>query len=74
MESYSIYTPLPKVLTIEETADFLRVHRATISRMISSGELPCVRVRSRKLIREQDLLTFIDSQIGIKTDESSQEY
>jgi len=64
----------PPVLTIQEAATYLRVHRATISRMISAGELPCIRVRSRKLIREQDLLTFIDSQIGIETGESSQEY
>ncbi|WP_041720172.1 helix-turn-helix domain-containing protein [Pseudodesulfovibrio piezophilus] len=63
-----------KLLTIQEAADILRVNRTTISRMISTGELPCVRVRSRKLIREQDLLTFIDSQIGIETGESSQEY
>ncbi|WP_408005365.1 helix-turn-helix domain-containing protein [Pseudodesulfovibrio sp. S3-i] len=61
---------LPLVLTIQETANFLRVHRATVSRMISAGELPCIRVRSRKLIREQDVRAFIDSQIGM-TGESS---
>jgi len=63
-----------KLLTIQEAADILRVYRTTISRMISSGELPCIRVRSRKLMREQDLQVFIDSQIRIETGESSQEY
>lgn len=58
------------LLTIQEAASFMRVHRATFSRMIYSGELPCIRVRSRKLIRMQDLQAFIDSQIGM-TGESS---
>lgn len=52
------------LLTIQETADILRVHRATVSRMLDYGELPHVLVRSRKLIRTKDLLRFIDSQIG----------
>jgi len=52
------------LLTIQETADILRVHRATVSRMLETGELPCVLVRSRKLIRSKDLLGFIDSQTG----------
>lgn len=53
------------VYTIQETAELLRVHRATISRMFYAGELPCIRVRSRKLIREQDLRKFIENQIGM---------
>lgn len=59
-----------RLLTIQEAATLLRVHRATISRMISAGEIPCVRVKSRKLIREQDVCVFIDNQIGM-TGESS---
>ncbi|MBU1002699.1 MAG: helix-turn-helix domain-containing protein [Proteobacteria bacterium] len=51
------------LLTIQEAANILRVHRATVSRMIDYGELPCVLVRSRKLIRTRDLLLFIDNQI-----------
>lgn len=52
------------LLTIQETADLLRVHRATVSRMLAAGELPCVLVRSRKLIRLSDVRRFIDNQIG----------
>ena len=65
--------PLEQLFTIAEAAAHLRVHRSTISRMISAGELSCIRVRSRKLIRQQDLQTFIDNQIGI-TGEGWQEY
>jgi len=60
------------LLTIQEAATYLRVHRTTISRMVTTGELPCIRVRSRKLIRMQDLQAFIDNQIGM-TGESSLE-
>ena len=52
------------LLNIQETADILRVHRSTVSRMLDSGELPSILVRSRKLIRYADVLGFIDNQIG----------
>lgn len=53
-----------RLLTIQEVADILRVHRATVSRMLDYGELPFVLVRSRKLIRLKDVQRFIDNQIG----------
>nr|WP_321513725.1 helix-turn-helix domain-containing protein [uncultured Pseudodesulfovibrio sp.] len=52
------------LLNIQETADILRVHRSTVSRMLDSGELPSILVRSRKLIRYADVLEFIENQIG----------
>ncbi|GAB7024749.1 helix-turn-helix domain-containing protein [Salidesulfovibrio brasiliensis] len=61
-----------KLLTIQETAEILRVHRATVSRMISAGELPFVEIRSRKLVRLQDLHGFIDNHIA-KAGERSRE-
>lgn len=54
----------PQLLTIQEVAAILRVHRATVSRMLDAGELPHVLVRSRKLVRLSDLRRFIDNQIG----------
>ena len=53
-----------KLLTIEEVAEILRVHRATISRLLAAGALPRIEVGSRRLVREADLRTFIESQIG----------
>ena len=61
-----------RLLTIQEMANVLRVHRATVSRMLDYGELPCVLVRSRKLIRLLDVQRFIDNQIEM-TGESSRE-
>ena len=56
-----------KLLTMEEAAGILRVHRATISRLLQSGELACCAIGARKLIRPQDLARFIDSRIGVVT-------
>jgi excisionase family DNA binding protein len=55
-------TDAPKLLTINETACLLRVHRATVSRLIGAGALPCIAVGSRKLVLETDLLTFIENR------------
>lgn len=51
--------------TVDETARMLRVHRSTVSRLIKAGDLRHVSVGSRKLVRRQDLLAFIDRQIGV---------
>lgn len=53
-----------KLLTIEEVAGILRVHRATVSRLLKSGELPCCVIGARRLVRPQDVLRFIESRIG----------
>ncbi|WP_157917507.1 helix-turn-helix domain-containing protein [Pseudodesulfovibrio profundus] len=52
----------PKLLTINEVARILRVHRATISRLINSGAFPCIAVGSRRLVLEKDLLSFIENR------------
>jgi len=52
----------PELLTIKEVACFLRVHRATISRLIGAGALPHLAVGSRKLVLREDLLAFIDNR------------
>ena len=52
------------LLTIAEVADQLRVHRATVSRLLKSGELAHIRIGSRRLIRYQDVCSFIENRIG----------
>lgn len=53
-----------KLLTMDEVAEILRVHRATVSRLLASGALSRIEVGSRKLVRESDLRAFIESQIA----------
>jgi excisionase family DNA binding protein len=51
-----------KLFTIKEIAGILRVHRATVSRLITAGALGHIAVGSRKLIPETDLLSFIENR------------
>jgi excisionase family DNA binding protein len=44
-----------KYLTVDESAERLRLHPMSIYRMCWSGELPSSKVRRRRRIREQDL-------------------
>ena len=63
-----------KLLTMEDVARILRVHRSTISRLIASGALPALSIRSCTRVRATDLRRFIiDSRIGMSTGESSME-
>ena len=50
------------LFTINETAGLLRVHRSTVSRLISTGALGFIAVGSRRLIPETDLLAFIENR------------
>jgi excisionase family DNA binding protein len=54
-----------KLLRLSEVAEETTLHRSTISRLIKSGELPCVQIRGRKLVREIDLDAFIENNIGV---------
>jgi excisionase family DNA binding protein len=53
-----------RVLTVQEVADILRVHRSTISRYANSGELKSYRIGNRRLFRETDVWTFFDNQVA----------
>lgn len=55
------HTNLPEVLTISEAARFLRLSRAHVRLLASTGQLPVVRAGRRKGLRvlRADLLAFI---------------
>ncbi|WP_419787251.1 helix-turn-helix domain-containing protein [Pseudodesulfovibrio sp.] len=55
-------TDAPKLLTIKEVACLLRVHRATVSRLIGTGALAHLAIGSRKLVLETDLLSFLENR------------
>lgn len=49
-----------RLLTIKETANWIRVHPGTIRRWIKDGSLPAVRVGKRKIaIRRQAVLDLL---------------
>ena len=51
-----------KILTIQEVADTLRVHRSTVSRYAQSGELKSYLIGSRRLFKESDVWSFFENQ------------
>jgi excisionase family DNA binding protein len=63
----------PTLLTIKEVACFLRVHRATVSRLIGAGALPHLAIGSRKLVLEKDLLSFLENRRSLAANESPRE-
>ena len=53
-----------QILTIQEVANLLRVHRSTISRYATSGELKSYTIGNRRMFKETDVWTFFDNQVA----------
>jgi excisionase family DNA binding protein len=54
---------MPRLLTVDETADLLRTTPRAIYAMIARRQLPgLVRVRRRVLVRADDLLDWLDQK------------
>ena len=53
-----------RILTVQEVADLLRVHRSTVSRYAKSGELKSHVIGNRRLFKESDVWLFFDNQVS----------
>jgi excisionase family DNA binding protein len=62
-EVCSDYTA-PQILTLEETAKILWVHRSTVSRFAKCGELVSYQLGSRRLFKLNDVLLFFENRIA----------
>ena len=51
---------LPDVLTVEETAKFLRISRGLAFQSVRQGDIPSVRVGRRLLVPKLKLLEWLD--------------
>ena len=51
-----------KILTVQEVAGLLRVHRSTVSRFAQTGELKSYRVGNRRLFKDRDVLRLADGR------------
>jgi excisionase family DNA binding protein len=54
----------PKILTVQEVADLLRLHRSTVSRYAQDGTLKSYIIGSRRLFKESDVWSFFDNQVA----------
>ena len=50
------------IMTVAEVAEFLRVHRSTVTRYAMSGELPSHKIGNRRLFRASDVQAFFDNK------------
>ena len=50
------------ILTVQEVAGKLRVHRSTVSRYAQSGELKSYLLGNRRLFKESDVWSFFENQ------------
>jgi excisionase family DNA binding protein len=50
---------LPRLLTVDETAEYLRVDRSTVYRLERAGALQSVRVGRRRRFRPDDLTEYL---------------
>ena len=55
-----------KILTIQEVADRLRVHRSTVTRYAQSGELKSYQIGNRRLFKETDVWAFFENQAALE--------
>ena len=55
--------PVLQLLNVPDTAERLGVSVRTVRRMIADGELPCVRLRDRVLIRSTDIAALVESNV-----------
>jgi excisionase family DNA binding protein len=52
-----------RILTVQEVAEILRVHRSTVSRYAKSGELVSYKIGNRRLFKESDVWSFFENQV-----------
>jgi excisionase family DNA binding protein len=51
-----------KILTVQEVADILRIHRTTVTRYAMSGELRSYVVGNRRLFKDSDVWAFFENR------------
>lgn len=51
------------IMTIQEVADFLRVHRSTVTRKAKSGEIRSYKLGNRRLFKYDDVLEFFENLV-----------
>ena len=52
------------IMTLDEVASHLRIHRTTVTRYAMSGELKSYKIGSRRLFKASEVKTFFDNQVA----------
>jgi len=51
-----------RVLTTQEVADLLNVHRTTINRLALAGKIPSYKIGASRRFKESEIWEFFDNQ------------
>ena len=52
------------ILTVDEVAELLRLHRSTISRFAKSGQLKSYKLGNRRLFKSEDVWSFFENHLS----------
>lgn len=52
----------PRMLTREDTADYLAVSKRTLDRLVQAGDIPAYRIGGHRRFRIEDIDSFISSR------------
>jgi len=55
--------PDKRILTVQEVADELRLHRSTVTRYAQAGKIRSYVVGNRRLFKETDVWEFFENQV-----------
>lgn len=68
-------TNLPEIMSVEETAEFLRTTKGSIYQQVSKGTIPIIKRGERVLFSRTDLLKWLEQfkQIDIHSAKASNE-
>lgn len=63
---------LPRLLRVDEVADFLRTSRKAVYCMIHRGEVPgVIRVNRRVLVDARALLSWLDQRLAVSSNQET---
>ena len=57
---------LINILTVQEVAELLRLHRSTVTRLAMSGEIKSYKLGNRRLFKDVDVLSFFENQVDLQ--------
>lgn len=57
---------MEKLLTLYEVAEYLRLNRFTVYRMVERGELPAIKVANQWRFKERDIDKWLEENKKLK--------
>ena len=59
----------PRIMTIEELAKYLRLHKSTVYRMVRQGEIPSSKIGNQWRFRKDVIDTWLSNKEHIEAEQ-----